>query len=75
MGIEDSFIGDTSRPRKYCLECGEVVYCDDIWTKYPPGTAEKRLKRIHKKTGCKGEIKYMAGVSKECLKAFGIRGG
>ena len=55
-------IGDTSRPRVYCLECGEIVYCDDIRSRFSPRTAELRLKRTHKRTGCIGEIQYMAGV-------------
>lgn len=56
------YIGDRGRPRVYCLECGEFVYCDDIWTNFPPRTAELRLKRIHNRTGCTGKIEYMAGV-------------
>jgi len=55
-------IGDTSRPRVFCLKCETVIYCDDIWTDFPPRTAERRLKRIHERTGCDGEIEYMAGV-------------
>ncbi len=61
-------IGDVTRPRQFCLECGEVEYCDAIWSKFPPRTAELRIMRKHKKTGCEGEIQYRAGVSEGLIR-------
>lgn len=61
-------IGEVTRPRMFCIECGEIEYCDTIWTNYPPGTAENRIKRKHKKTGCAGEIQYRAGVSEGLIR-------
>ena len=74
MGRIHATIGDTTRPRQYCLKCGEVVYCDNIWSNFPPRTAELRLKRIHKQTLCDGEIQYMCGLSAGLFKSEGRDG-
>lgn len=54
-------LGDRTQPRVYCQKCGEVVYCE--FPQYRPEKAKKRLARIHKETGCDGEIEYAAGVT------------
>lgn len=56
-------IGDPGRPRKYCLKCGSLVYCDNIWTEFPARTAEELLKKVHNRTGCTGKIQYMAAIA------------
>lgn len=53
-------IGDSSRPRAYCQECKEVVYCK-LHERNAGVRAINRLKKIHKQTDCKGEVEYMAG--------------
>lgn len=55
-------IGDGRRPRAYCQKCGDVVYCR-IHERNAGVRAINRLKKIHKRTGCKGEVKYMAGIA------------
>lgn len=61
-------VGDSSRPRVYCRKCQEVVYCDTInysvGTEFPPAAAERRLRSMHKQSGCDGKIEYMAGLSR-----------
>jgi len=62
-------IGDKSQPRVYCLKCNEVVYCEP--PRYTPERARNKLKRIHKESGCDGEIEYMAGVTFHITRGIG----
>lgn len=54
-------LGVITRPRVYCRECEEVVYVADKPTARPE-TARRRLRKIHKQSGCKGKIEYAAAV-------------
>lgn len=55
-------IGDTTRPRVYCLECGEILYCGPT-SRTRGEIMERRLEKIHNRTGCTGDIQYMAGIT------------
>ena len=54
-------IGVATRPRVYCTDCANVVYCDT--TRNNPVTrAKAKLRKIHKLVGCQGKIRYAAGA-------------